>query len=456
LEGGLATHRSSRDAIPRYNALQVIMKKHSLLFILATGLAIFLIGSNRPSLLAQGTNLLQNPSFEQPFSGGSAQNWQRWNMSTEKTDEECLVAYHYQPKWNAETNSTFVRDGAASQYVGNNWDPWAGGVYQTVPATPGATYRFSFYGRGRGTNEPSPAPSESGLQINMRAGIDPNGSGQWNDADVVWGPAGSPHDAWQQFTVETTATSNQITVFTSANWGVTGVNQCRQFLDTWYDAAQLAVQTLPTAIPPTAPPATQAPPTTTFPPAPTGGVPTEPAAATLVATLTMAAPTQTPTPAGTSAICVNAFLDDNGNGLHDPGEGYVAGVTLTVAQGNTVIGQAASTGTETPVCFGDLPAGEYQVAQTLPPTLELTTQGNATVDVGEGQTVGLEFGSRLRATATAEGAATPTEASAAEATPATGEAGAGGAPSWLVYLGIGAILIGVVLLGALLFMVLRR
>ncbi len=407
---------------------------------------------------AQTTNLLQNPGFEQPFSGGSANGWQRWNMSTERQDTECLVAYHYQPKWNVETNAAFVRDGAASQYIGNNWDTWAGGVYQTVPATPGTTYRFSFYGRGRGTSEPSPAPSDGSLQMNMRAGIDPNGSGLWNDGDVVWGSAGSPHDVWQEFSVQATATGNQITVFTSANWGVTGVNQCRQFLDTWYDAAQLVAQTPPTDTPapqPTQPPATEA---TTAPPAPTGGVPTEAAAATVVATMTQAVPTDTATPAGSSAICVNAFLDANANGLHDADEGYVAGVTLTVAQGTTIIGQVVSTGNETPICFGNLPAGTYQVGQTLPPSLEMTTQANATVNIGEGQTVGLEFGSRLRTTATAEPQAGPTETAVAAAATATIPAGSGGrgGSSWLVYLGLGAVLVGVVLLGALLFMLLRR
>ena len=72
----------------------------------------------------------------------------------------------------------------------------------TVSATPGTTYRFSFYGRGRGTNEASPAASETNLQMNMRAGIDPNGGTAWNDADVVWSDDGSPHDTWQQFSVE--------------------------------------------------------------------------------------------------------------------------------------------------------------------------------------------------------------------------------------------------------------
>lgn len=434
------------------------MKKIPLALLLTLiGMTMFLTGHGLAAPTTQTTNLLQNPSFEQPYNGGAAQSWKQWNKSTEKQDNECLVAYHYQPKWNMETSSGFVRDGATSQYIGNNWDTWAGGVYQTVPATPGTVYRFSFYGRGRGTNESSPAPSESSLQMNMRAGIDPNGSGLWNDADVVWGAAGSSHDAWQQFTVEATATGNQITVFTSADWGVTGVNQCRQFLDTWYDAAQLVAQTPPTATP--LPQPTQAPPTPTFSPAPTGGVPTEPAAATLAATLTV----PSPTPPGSATICVNAFLDTNGNGLHDADEGYVAGVTLTVGQGNALIGQAISTGTETPLCFSNLEPGTYQVGQSLPPSLDMTTQANTTIDVGEGQTIGLEFGSRLRqstdATVTAE--VQPAATDAADTATATVSAGGsegatGGAPGWLVFLGIGAILVGVVLLGVLLYMVLRR
>ncbi|HMT22408.1 MAG TPA: SdrD B-like domain-containing protein [Promineifilum sp.] len=176
----------------------------------------------------------------------------------------------------------------------------------------------------------------------------------------------------------------------------------------------------------------------------------------------MSTPTETATPAGTSTVCVNAFLDANGNGLHDADEGYLAGVTLTVAQGNAVIGQAVSTGTETPVCFGSLPAGTYQVGQTLPSSLEMTTQANATVNVGEGQTVGLEFGSRLRrtadqtATAGAQPAATETAASGAITPTAAPGGGTGGSSNLLVFLGIGAILIGVVLLGALLYTLLRR
>lgn len=422
-----------------------------LLFIILTLPAIGKAGTSYAAPPAQSANLLQNPSFEQPFNGGVANGWQRWNLETPKQDQECLVAYHYVPKWNVESGSTFIRDGSASQYIGNNWDTWSGGVYQNVPATPGTTYRFTFFGRGRGTNEASPAPSENGLQINMRAGIDPNGSGLWNDADVVWSTFGSPHDLWQEFSVEATATGNQITVFTSANWAVTGINQCRQFLDTWYDAAQLVALSPPTAVPPTAALATTVLPTAT--PPPTDVIPTEPAAATIAATLTPAA---TATPAGTATICVNAFLDANGNGLHEADDGYIAGVTLTVAQGNTIIGQAVSDGRDTPICFGNLPAGTYQVGQMVPPTLEMTTQANATVSVAEGQTIGLEFGSRPRTEATAVGEVTPTEAVVAPTATTTPTTGTGGGSNWLVFLGLGAILVGIALLGVLLYMILRR
>ena len=435
--------------------------KKTVLSLLLTLVVLVLAGRAAPlraAPAAQAGNLLQNAGFEQPFSGGVAGNWQRWNKTTPRSDDECLVAYHVLPKWNVETAAGFVHGGAASQYVGNNWDPWAGGVYQTVAATPGTTYRFTFFGRGRGTNESSPAPSESALQMNMRAGIDPNGGDSATDGDVVWGGAGSPHDAWQQFSVEATATGNQITVFTAADWAVTGVNQCRQFLDTWLDDAQLVAQAAPTATP-------QA----TAPPAPTSAIPTEPAAATLAATLgvtaapTGAAATATAgatsaaaTPAGTSTICVNAFLDANGNGVRDADEGYVAGVTLTVAQGTTIAGQAVSTGQETPLCFSNLATGRFEVGQTLPPTLETTTQPNATIDVAAGQTIALEFGSRQRTTPTAA-PATPTAdaaqqtATAAAVAPATADS-----PGWLVYLGLGAIVVGVALLGVLLYTLLRR
>lgn len=433
------------------------MKKTPLFLILTFFLGLLLILSGRASAapVAQATNLLQNPGMEQPFSKGVAQGWQRWFRSTPRTSDDCTTAYHYEPKWVLETNPTFVNSGTASQLVGNTWDTWSGGVYQNVPATPGTTYRFTFYGRGRGSNKQVPEPSETGLQINMQAGIDPNGSGVWSDSDVVWGGVGSPHDTWQPFTVEATATGNQITVFTSANWAVNGVNQCRGHMDTWYDTAELIAVSV--AAPTSPPPPPPAPATATPPPPPPTTTPAEPPTATVEPPT--ATPAATATPVGSSSICVNAFLDTNGSGLHDADEGNVAGITMTVAQGTTIVGQAVSTGMGDPVCFNNLLPGVYQVGQTLPATLEMTTQGNATVTLGEGQTIGLEFGSRVRETEPAGGQPTATSDAVADTAatatpPATGNTAGG--TSWLVYLGVGAMVIGAALLGALLYALLHK
>ncbi len=407
----------------------------------------------------QSGNLLQNPSMDQPFNNGVADKWTLWVRETPKSVDDCTVAYHYRPRNYGESgNPTYIRDGNSSQAIANNWDTWSAGLYQNVPATPGTTYRFTFYAKGRGSNE-NQGPSETGLNMNIRAGIDPNGSGNWADGDVVWGASGSPHDQWLPFSVEATATGNQITVFTSADWGVTGVVQCRKFMDTWYDSAELVALTPPTATP--APLPTAAPPTAVVPTATPASIATEPAAATVAAVQTAtAAPTveQTPTATAGGTICVNAFLDENANGLHDPNEGYVTDVALTVAQGSRIIGQQVSTGTDKPVCFANLPPGEYQVAQTVPAALESTTQSNATVQVADGQTVGLEFGSRLRtaqptATAATDIASVPTPTIAGATDPGTT---ADSAPTWLVLIGLASVMVGIALLGGLLYLLLRR
>lgn len=194
-----------------------------------------------------------------------------------------------------------------------------------------------------------------------------------------------------------------------------------------------------------------------------GGIPTEEAAATF-APQPQPGETATPTPTGNSTICVNAFLDENGNGVHDANEGFVSGVTLTVAQNNAIIGQGVSTGSATPLCFNGLLPGFYQVAQSVPPTLEMTTQANATIQVGPDQTVGLEFGSRLRTIETPAPPAVPTEdltSPTATAVPPTvapdqpeGQVGFGIDP--LVIIGLTAIAIGLILLGVLIYILLRR
>lgn len=406
----------------------------------------------------QGGNLLQNPSFERPYNNdGAAEHWVRWHReSGEDQFDDCANGYHKRPRWGDATD--FVQDGSVSQYVGNNWDTWAGGVWQTVSVTPGSTYRFSFYARGRGAMQGAPEPSDSSLNMNIRAGIDPNGSGLWSDGDVVWGAAGSPHDEWQLFSVEATATGDQVTVFTAADWGVPGVNQCRRFLDTYFDGAQLVeVGPPPTATSPPQPTAPLPPPATATPLPPTE----TPTPAVTPTDTPVPTDTPSPTPAG-GTICINAFVDENADGLHDANEGYMAGVTFTVADEQEVINQAVSPGGEEPVCFEGLSSGTYQIAQILPGRLEPTTATNTSLEVEEGKVYGIEFGSRIDTgeSGGSNGAGSdevavnleiPTVPPETEATPQEG-----GGFNLASYTGLLLIVLAVIVLGGILYFWLRR
>jgi hypothetical protein len=108
----------------------------ALIFLLTTFSAV------RAAPRQQAENLLDNPSLERPFPNGIADQWQNWfrNDPADEKDAECLNGYHFRPKWNQESGNTdFIYEGFSAQYVGNNWDTWQGGVYQTVAVTPGIT-----------------------------------------------------------------------------------------------------------------------------------------------------------------------------------------------------------------------------------------------------------------------------------------------------------------------------
>lgn len=436
-----------------------------LLFVILVCLGMFLAGGQVDSvdaLPAMQSNIVQNPSLEEPYSGGAARGWARWHQESNANPKpaNCSEYYLVQPTWSPEFNGSIILDGARSQHIGNQFDTWRAGVMQTVSVTPGSTYRFSFWGTGRASNDQYPAPSDS-VNMGVRAGIDPNGSGLWSDSDIVWGAAGSPimgggQGNWQQFSVEATATGNQVTVFIQADFG--GANQCRAHLDIWFDKAEL-VEAGP-------PPPPTSPPQPTLPPAPAATNTPIPATATLTPEVSPTdspqptdVPTNTPVPPQGGVICVNAFADDNANGQREADEGYMAGVTFTIAQADSVVAQGVSTGTSTPICFENIPAGSYLVAQIVPRNLEMTTAASTTVDVTTGSTISLEFGSRVRTDIDGEEIADAATATAVAQSPpdqGSDNSGDNGGISLLAIVGLGAILLAVLMLGVLIFILLRQ
>ena len=434
--------------------------------MLAIGLGLFLAPGESESavdLPVLQTNLLQNPGFEEPYSGGLAQNWSAWHQELNSNPKPagCGERYLVQPKWNGELASGgLIRDGARSQQVGNNFDTWRGGVLQTVSVNPGSTYRFSFYATGRATNDQYPAPSDTSVNLGIRAGIDPNGSGLWSDSDVVWGPTASPHMSggngnWQQISVEVTATGGQVTVFTQGDTG--GANQCRAHLDIWFDSAQLIEVGPPPTNTPPPPPPTSPPPAITNTPVPPTATPTSEIPPTNTAVPTDI-PTNTPEPAKGGIICANAFADTNGNGLRDEDEGYMAGVTFSVGQENAVIAQGVSIGSSTPICFEELDPGTYIVGQQVPRNLEMTTAPTATVDLTAGSVISLEFGSRVKIDSDGDeiSEVVPTTEGGEPSTPDEGSGSNDGGTNPLAIVGLIAIIIAIVLLVVLIVVLLRQ
>jgi hypothetical protein len=441
----------------KYNILRLLA------FLLAIGLGM-LLGTGRPEIVSAvpslQANLLQNPGFEEPYSGGTAQNWSPWHqeLNSNPKPSQCSDRYLVRPSWESELASGgLIMEGGRSQHVGNNFDTWRAGVMQTINVNPGSTYRFTFYATGRAAEENYPEPSDQSVNLGVRGGIDPNGSGLWSDGDIVWGAAGSPHMSggqgnWQQFSVEATATAGQITVFVQADNG--GANQCRRHLDVWFDNAQL-IEAGP-------PPTNTRPPQPTLPPQPvntnTPVPPTETATPEVSPTNTSVpteTPTNTPEPPQGGIICANAFADTNGNGQRDDDEGYMAGVVFSVAQEEAVVAQGVSLGSDTPICFEELEEGTYLVGQQVPRNLEMTTAPTATVDLTAGSIISLEFGSRVRMDSNGDeiSAITPTVESTA---PDEGSSGNNSSVSTLAIVGLGAIILAIVLLAALIFILLRQ
>jgi hypothetical protein len=416
-----------------------------LVLLLATpGLGIVPGGRAEAAPLAQGGNLLNSPGFEAAFGGsGTDPSWARWH------EEDCDKGrpnYDFvcRPDWVVESNPALVHSGGQSQHVGVFYTPWHAGVMQTLSAPAGSRIRLTAWGRVRASQEQYPVPSDPSVDARLRVGIDPNGDGLWYQ-NVTWSGAINPHDVWQAVSVEATVGgAGKVTVYLSANFR----GYSRTHLDVWWDDASLEVLVPPTPTPaprPTSPPVTNTPlPTPT--PEPTA-TPTE------VPTDTPTPePTATPTPA-VGSVCVVAYDDANLNGMQDGVEGTISGVTITLFDGQQIIGTQVSNALAGQVCFDDLGPGAYQVFQSVPSSRQLTTADNVPVELQGGQTVKVLFGS-VAAVSPPEPtaiAAVPTAAPQPTATPAEQEtdqpAQQGIGDTLLAVSGIIVLLVAAVLIG---------
>ncbi len=101
----------------------------------------------------------------------------------------------------------------------------------------------------------------------------------------------------------------------------------------------------------------------------------------------------TPIPPPTS-ICILAFVDEDGNGIHNTGEPLRPAVAFTIFNEASVIGNHVTDGFSEPFCWENLATGQYKITRSVGRDELLTTAGDWTLTLNAGDELELLFGSR--------------------------------------------------------------
>lgn len=110
-------------------------------------------------------------------------------------------------------------------------------------------------------------------------------------------------------------------------------------------------------------------------------------------------------------ICIVLFHDKDGNGMRIAGEGFLYGGEVSINDrtgtvsrvGTTVAGDPETTN---PMCFEQLPPGEYNISIAVPDGFNNTTATKHTISIVAGETMTIDFGAQE---ATPESIAKPAE-----------------------------------------------
>lgn len=114
----------------------------------------------------------------------------------------------------------------------------------------------------------------------------------------------------------------------------------------------------------------------------------------VVATVTEQAP-------GTGMICLLLFDDVNGDALRQETEFGIAGGAASVSERTglasrtgTTLAEVDADGAPVPVCFEELPLGEYTISVAAPQGYNPTTAQSATIQLSPGDATTLNFGAQ--------------------------------------------------------------
>jgi hypothetical protein len=196
--------------------------------VLIAVIVLCLVAAFAIPILADGPNLLQNPSFERPYVPMAikencriAAPWVPYYY--EGAPSETVQGYRVAPEYKAafywEYPGNRVHSGELSQQYFHTYANFEGGVYQQVSGvTVGQLLRFGMWvsswscdkeskGNCGGAKSGEPSP------MHIRIGIDPNGGTDSRAAGIVWSNEVNAYDTWELVQVEAEANKSTVTVF---------------------------------------------------------------------------------------------------------------------------------------------------------------------------------------------------------------------------------------------------
>jgi LysM repeat protein len=234
-------------------------------FLKTLGLG-FMLASLASYAEAQGTNLLTNPGFENPFNQqleaiSVAQGWTAWWVEPDSSpafpsfcnylvEPPSCQPYHRPEYAMAFPYGERIRGGGNAQKYFSFYSTHLAGLYQQVTGVvPGRTYRFSVFMMAWSTNQDKGFVSAGQPSMGLQVGIDPNGGSDPFSANIVWSPTQNGFDTWTLFAVDAAAQSSTVTVFTRS-WP----NLALQHNDVYVDDAYLEATGPGAELLPTSPP----------------------------------------------------------------------------------------------------------------------------------------------------------------------------------------------------------
>jgi hypothetical protein len=121
---------------------------------------------------------------------------------------------------------------------------------------------------------------------------------------------------------------------------------------------------------------------------------------------TPSGPTQTPF-RGNGQICVVLFDDADGNGIKSDAEGFIPEGNISISDR---VGAVSLTGKTPagpdPVCFIDIPEGDYNISVAVPETFNPTTSLNYPLSLKAGDVATIDFGAQSTESSSQNGPST--------------------------------------------------